>query len=327
MWPRAFTSTLLGLTLLVLPTTAQASQKIGTSCSKLGAVATYSGVHYRCVVSGKKLAWVRVSTPKKAVKGESSQTSTAKSKLHQSISAPNVKTVDIAAGKFTGVFLANSKLPVDLSSSTPLICSIKDQSIQLLQTGSCTISANQSGNDKYLPSQPVSYTFEIIPPVVTSDNALFDEVQTFVRVPMGTAFASDTAEITLTSFLNDATAEVCTNDPSAPGCLLSNGAGVADPASQTRYVEFKFHIKNLDANPLPSISYRLLMGGVISDIDTGVTLETLTKVDLEFGQTIDGSFFGLVPVNLNISHGYLIMDEGITDSSVKLLLSLSSQDL
>lgn len=184
--------------------------------------------------------------------------------------------------------------------------------------------ANQSGSDKYLPAPPVSVSFAVTPPTITSDNALFDEVQTFIRVPKGTMYASDSAEITLTAVNNDVTGKICAADPSTLGCTSVNGSGVADPTSQTRYVEFAFHVKNLDANPLPTISFRLLLNGVLSDVDSAVGLASLNDLTVGSGESVDGSVYGIIPKDQKIEGGYLVIDEGITDSSIRLLFDLSN---
>jgi hypothetical protein len=233
-----------------------------------------------------------------------------------------VKRIDVTAGKISGI-LASSKLPVEFQTSTPLVCSVLDSTISILQTGACSIVANQPGNDKYLPAPTVSLTMQVSPPTIRSDNALFDEVQNFVRVAMGTTYSSDTAEISLSVVTNDATAKVCADDASSLGCATINGSGVADPTSDTRYVEFAFHVKNLDANPLPTISYQLLQNGVLSDIDTRVGLETLNTLVVGSGESADGSFYGVVSKDQNLDGAYLVINEGITDSSIRLLFDLN----
>ena len=316
---------MLTLSLSAIPSVALAKEKPGASCTGVGKISNLSGAEYKCTKIGKRLTWVKSTAAGKTANRKTTQTPLlATPKLKQIINVPLIKSVDITAGIFIGSFSTNSNLPVTLSTNTPLICDIKNQSISVLQTGNCAISANQPGNDKYLPAEPVSFSFEVKPPTVTSDNSLLDQVQTFIRVPMGTTFTSDTAEITLKTFSSDATAKVCANDASALGCTLINGAGAADPTSQTRYVEFALHIKNLDANPLPTISYRLLLNGTITDINSGVTLETLNNLSIGSGESADGSLFGVVPNNLKLEHAYLVIDEGITNSSTRLLLNLSN---
>ena len=311
---------LLALSLLLIPSIASATEKPGATCPKLGKTTNISGARYSCVKSGKRLVWVKGI---KINKPPSTLTSTSV-KHKQVIVLPQLRSIDITAGPLSGLIAANSHLPVELSSTTPLVCAIQNQLVALLQTGTCAISATQAGNRDYLPADPLTYTFNVIPPAITSNNSLLEGVQTFVRVPKGSTYSSGTAEITLTTFSTNATAKVCANDSTAPGCSLVNGVGVADPASQTRYVEFLFHVKDLDTNPLQPISYRFLLKGKILDIDTGVTLQTLNNIDVNGGESADGSFFGIVPINLNLDSGYLIIDEGITDSAVRLLMQLSN---
>lgn len=311
---------LLTFSLVLTPVIALATEKPGGTCPSPGKRIEIAGGKYHCAKSGKHLVWA------KSIKnGKVPPTATSNSlKRRQVIVLPKSRSFEITSGPAVGFISADSKLPVGMSSSTPLICTVNDQLVTLLRTGSCSISVTQAGNDQYLAADQVNFSFDVIPPVITTHNSLLEGVQSFVDVPKGTTYSSETAEFTLTNFINDATAKVCANDPTAPGCLLANGAGVADPSSQTKYVEFVFHVKNLDANPLPPISYRLLLKGQIMDIDTGVTLQTLNNIDINSGESTDGSFFGVVPINLKLDSGYLLIDEGVTDSSVKLLMKLGN---
>ena len=315
---RSLTAIVLTLALTSIPSVVQANEKSGTACAKEGAISNVSGTKYHCTKTGKALIWAKVSTVLKQTRTPSPNPS----KLPQSISVPQVKTVEITMGGISG-FSASSTLPVALQTSTPLVCMVQGTFILPLQTGHCLVVVSQPGNDKYLPAQPVSSTYEIAPPKITSDNALFNEVQTFIKIPKGTTYSSDTAEITLTAISTDATAKVCVDDASAIGCTAINSSGVADPNSQTRYVEFAFHVKNLDVNPLPTISYQLLLKGVLSDIDTAVSLETLNNLVLGQNESADGSFYGVVPKALNLDGAYLVINEGITDSSIRLLFDLT----
>lgn len=308
---RCLPMVVLILALTAVPSVAQAKGISGTICPKKGATKSSAGTKYVCTKTSKGLTWTKAVT-----------SSPAPSKLKQAISVPAVKKVEVTAVKISGPFTSSSNLPVDLQITTPLTCSVQDSGILILQTGTCSVVANQPGNDKYLPAQPVSFSFDITPPTITSDNALFDEVQTFIRIPKGTTYSDDTAEISLTAVSEDATAKVCADDSSNLGCISQNGSGVADPTSETRYVEFSFHVKNLDANPLPTISYQLLTNGVLRDIDSGVTLETLNSLTVGPNESADGSLYGVIPKDLKLDDAYLVINEGITDSSVRLLLAL-----
>ena len=102
---------------------------------------------------------------------------------------------------------------------------------------------------------------QVTPPAITSDNALFDEVQSFIRIPKGITYSGDTAEI----------------------------------------------------------SYQLLRNGVLSDIDTRVGLEPLNDLIVGSGESADGSFYGVVPKNQVLESAYPVINEGITDSLIRLL--------
>ena len=318
MGMRVVTATVLIFASMAIPPTASATAKSGAKCPKAGASATVSGTKYLCTKTNKGLIWAGIKSPAKQAQKSSSPTE----KLAQTISVPAVKSVDITAGSISGIS-ASSKLPVVFKTSTPLVCSVHDSTFLVMQTGVCSIVANQPGNDKYLAAPSVALTMQVTAPTITSNNALFDEVQSFIRIPKGTTYSSDAAEISLSAVTSDATAKVCADDASSLGCTTLNGSGVADSASGTRYVEFVFHVKNLDANPLPTISYQLLFKGVLSDIDTRVGLETLNDLVVGSGESADGSFYGVVPKDQKLEGAYLVINEGITDPSIRLLFDLT----
>ncbi len=91
-------------------------------------------------------------------------------KLNQSIdfNAPSDKTITDA--DFDPGASANSGLPVSYSSSTPNVCTIAGGKVHVVGTGSCTITASQSGNDVFGAAADVSRTFAVnaVAPVCTT---------------------------------------------------------------------------------------------------------------------------------------------------------------
>jgi hypothetical protein len=55
----------------------------------------------------------------------------------------------------------NAGLPVTLSSLTPQVCTVSDRTATLLAVGTCTILAQQSGNDRWEPAANVTFSFEV----------------------------------------------------------------------------------------------------------------------------------------------------------------------
>jgi hypothetical protein len=56
---------------------------------------------------------------------------------------------------------ASSELPVTLTSSTPLVCSISEESVSMLKAGVCTLKAVQAGNTGFEPAVAVTQSFTI----------------------------------------------------------------------------------------------------------------------------------------------------------------------
>lgn len=54
---------------------------------------------------------------------------------------------------------------VRFSSLTPDTCSVQDTVASILTSGSCTIAADQAGNETYLPAPRVEQSFEVVPPL------------------------------------------------------------------------------------------------------------------------------------------------------------------
>src|SRR5690606_36674453 len=86
----------------------------------------------------------------------------------KSISFPAIPTqtfgtsLDVAGLGIT----AGSGLAVTLSSDTPSVCTLESGTVLVyVATGSCTINANQAGNNEFLPAAEVGRTFSVVPVV------------------------------------------------------------------------------------------------------------------------------------------------------------------
>lgn len=75
----------------------------------------------------------------------------------------------LSQGTYSISAVSSSNLPVTLISSTMSICTIVDSSLTLLQAGTCTIVASQSGADLIPAATPVTQSVEISTSRVTAD--------------------------------------------------------------------------------------------------------------------------------------------------------------
>ena len=76
----------------------------------------------------------------------------------------------------------SSNLAVSFTSSTPMVCSITDLTLALLQAGTCTVVANQPGSDFIPAADPITQSVEISTNRVTAD--LPDTVSGFQIKPV-----------------------------------------------------------------------------------------------------------------------------------------------
>lgn len=113
---------------------------------------------------------------------------------------------------------ASSSLPVAFSATTTAVCTVTSGGmLTFVNTGSCTVDANQSGNASYLPASQVSQTFMVnaaAPGAPTIGNVTADDGQARVTF---TAPASD-GGTPITGYTVTATPV-----PGAPGVITQQG--------------------------------------------------------------------------------------------------------
>ncbi|HMN29694.1 MAG TPA: hypothetical protein PKE45_16205, partial [Caldilineaceae bacterium] len=58
---------------------------------------------------------------------------------------------------------ASSGLPVSFTSNTPAVCTVSGNTVTLIATGACSITATQDGNAQINPASPVTQSFTVSP--------------------------------------------------------------------------------------------------------------------------------------------------------------------
>ena len=104
------------------------------------------------------------------------------------------------------VATASSNLPVELFSTTPLVCTVAANSMTLRNGGTCTIRATQAGSVNYAAAAPIPQTFTVTPAAQAITFAALPAVP-FGTQPFGvTATASSGLPVSFSS----TTPTVCT---------------------------------------------------------------------------------------------------------------------
>jgi hypothetical protein len=99
----------------------------------------------------------------------------------QTISFPDIPTMAVGWSTSPGA-RASSGLPVSLASNSPSICTVTDNTVQLVAPGTCSITASQAGNENYLPAAPVTQTFQVVNSSGTTACSTATANPVFVRV-------------------------------------------------------------------------------------------------------------------------------------------------
>lgn len=79
----------------------------------------------------------------------------------QSISFHSLPSVVIGTTPFALTASTTSGLPVSFASTSPSVCATSGTIVRLLATGTCSISASQAGNSRYLPADSVDQSFPV----------------------------------------------------------------------------------------------------------------------------------------------------------------------
>ena len=62
----------------------------------------------------------------------------------------------------------------------------------------------------------------------------------------------------------------------------------------------------------PSADFKLLLGHVVYDVSTVVTLEILNGQDINPGATLEGDYYFYLPKNVTLTGGFVMPDDTFT---------------
>ena len=127
----------------------------------------------------------------------------------QTISFALVNNVVAGVAPFAALATAGSALPVTLTSSTAAVCSVSGTTVTVIAAGTCTITANQTGNANYLGATSVTQSFTVNAAGSTAQTITFGPLPdvTFGAAPV-TLTATTSSGLTVT--LAASPAAVCT---------------------------------------------------------------------------------------------------------------------
>ena len=124
------------------------------------------------------------------------------------------------------------------TTSTPKVCVIEDNRVQLLTAGDCTVVASHPGTDLYGPAPEVSQTFKVLPPRVGSLENPATPGVTIRGTESEITFIEYTEKVDMKAFCKENSFyEGCTED--------KNFNGIPDPDTEYKMVALLFEYKNI----------------------------------------------------------------------------------
>jgi sugar lactone lactonase YvrE len=129
-----------------------------------------------CSTSGTTVTAISIGTCTVVASQAGNNTYSAAPPINQSFTV-NVGTESInfspLSDQVAGTTIAlkasvTSGLPASYTSSTTSVCTISSYDVTFINTGTCTITANQAGNNSYLPAPTSSISFNVKPALVVS---------------------------------------------------------------------------------------------------------------------------------------------------------------
>ncbi len=174
---------------------------------------------------------------------------------------------------------ASSNLPVEFSSTTPLVCSVSNASMALLNGGICTIRAAQAGNVNYAAAAPVLQSFTVTPAAQSITFAALPSV------PFGTASfgVTATASSGLPVSFTSTTPTVC----SAGGAVTILAAGTctiqAAQAGDARYAAAAVVGNSFTVTPAAqSISFGALLSRTLGAVPFAISATATSGLPVLF---------------------------------------------
>ena len=221
-------------------------------------------------------------------------------KSPQVIEIEEFEDQDLAESQgFALTFTSKSDAPdVVMASATVDICEVNGYSITFLAEGDCKLTFTKAGNANYEAAPSVARTIRIVSSSATgSEEGPAD---------FGIEIIKGDISVTLDGINDDVSDAVCEAEASNEACIDEDGSGVLDPDSESRYVEVTLTITNNSKTTWIADQLTLQIDGETFDFTSVYSIESLETVELEPGYVVTGSFYVLLPNEIDSADALII---------------------
>jgi hypothetical protein len=187
---------------------------------------------------------------------------------------------------------------VVITSTTPAICKVDGDEVTFVAVGDCKLTFTKAGNAKYEAAPAINRTIKIISSFVAgSEKKPADLGEEIIKAGLS---------VTVDAINEEVSDAICEADSANEDCLDENGTGVFDPESESRYVEVLLTITNNSTSLWIADQLALQFEEDIFDFTSVYTIDSLEGLELEAGDSITGSYFVLLPNELDSAQSVVI---------------------
>jgi len=199
-----------------------------------------------------------------------------------------------------------SASPVVMASKSQDICSVEGTNILYLKVGQCQVTFNKAGDSEHESAKEVEISFKIFLSAQPGEKGN--------PVLIGTEATRNGVAVTLDGIAEGVSAAVCEADSANTGCVDKNGVGVFQPAAGSgydHYVEVLLSVVNNSSKVWIADNLTLQLSETRKfPKNTVYTIDSLDGLELEPGDGISGSYFVLLPPDVDHRDVIVIYGDG-----------------
>jgi hypothetical protein len=194
---------------------------------------------------------------------------------------------------------------VVITSTTTDVCSVNGEAVTFIAVGDCKLTFTKAGNENYEAAPSVNRTIEIVTTeVVGTENS---------PAGLGEEVINAGISVTVDSINEEVSDAVCEAYSGNEACLDEDDMGVFDLESNSRYVEVVLTVTNNSESTWVADQLTLQFDDELFDFTSVFTIDSMEGLELEVGDSISGSFFVLLPNELDSAQALIIYGNSVDE--------------
>jgi hypothetical protein len=187
---------------------------------------------------------------------------------------------------------------VVITSTTTDVCAVDGYAVAFVAAGDCELTFTKAGNASYEAAPTINRTIEIF----TSQVANSEESP----AGLGEEVINAGISVTVDAINEEVSEAVCEAYSSNEACLDEDGVGFLDAELNVRYVEVVLTITNNSESTWIADKFSLQFEDDIYDFTSVYDIDSIEGLELEAGDSITGSYFVLLPNDLDSAESLII---------------------